>query len=244
MRLLQFPATPTRRGTGRGGGVSSNRCTLVGYLLARRETAVTGALDGTLMIPYIVPGVVVGLGFVVTFDQPPLLLTGSALIIVLILFIRRLPYAVRSIASILRQVKGSIEEAAISLGAPPGRAFLKVTLPLMLPGIVAGALLSFITAINEPSSTLVLYVGRTMTMPVRIHLSVLDGEFGTAAALSTILLPTTGIAVFVVFESRRQRKRVYLKGRACWPRRRPEALSSSSAWRHADKRTNSPNRAL
>ncbi|MEZ5824317.1 MAG: ABC transporter permease subunit [Geminicoccaceae bacterium] len=96
-------------------------------------------------------------------------------------------------------MKGSIEEAAISLGAPPGRAFLHVTLPLMLPGIVAGALMSFITAINELSSTLVLYVGRTMTMPVRIYLSVLDGEFGTAAALSTILLVTSGIAVFLVF---------------------------------------------
>jgi iron(III) transport system permease protein len=173
--------------------------TLIGYLLARRESALTGALDGTLMIPYIVPGVVLGLGFVVAFNQPPLLLTGTALIIILILFIRRLPYAVRSSTSILRQIKGSIEEAAISLGAPPGRAFLRVTLPLMLPGVVAGALLSFITAINELSSTLVLYVGRTMTMPVRIYLSVLDGEFGTAAALSTILLVTTGLAVFVIF---------------------------------------------
>jgi iron(III) transport system permease protein len=173
--------------------------TLVGYLLARRESAVTGALDSTLMIPYIVPGVVLGLGFVVAFNQPPLLLTGTSLIIILILFIRRLPYAVRSSTSILRQIKGSIEEAAISLGAPPGRAFLRVTLPLMLPGVVAGALLSFITAINELSSTLVLYVGRTMTMPVRIYLSVLDGEFGTAAALSTILLVTTGLAVFVIF---------------------------------------------
>jgi iron(III) transport system permease protein len=173
--------------------------TLIGYLLARRESAVTGALDGTLMVPYIVPGVVLGLAFVVTFNQRPLLLTGTALIIVMILFIRRLPYAVRSSASILRQIKGSIEEAAISLGAPPGRAFLRVTLPLMLPGIVAGALLSFITAINELSSTLVLYVGRTMTMPVRIYLSVLDGEFGTAAALSTILLATTGLAVFIIF---------------------------------------------
>jgi iron(III) transport system permease protein len=90
--------------------------------------------------------------------------------------------------------------------APPGRASLKVTLPLMLPGIGAGALLSFIKAINEPSSTLVLYVDRTMTMPVRIHLSVLDGEFGTAAALTTILLATTGIAVFIDFETRTQRK--------------------------------------
>ncbi|MGH6919750.1 MAG: ABC transporter permease, partial [Geminicoccaceae bacterium] len=173
--------------------------TLIGYLLTRRENAVTGALDGTLMIPYIVPGVVLGLGFVVTFNEPPVVLTGTASIIILIIFIRRLPYAVRSSASILRQIKGSIEEAAISLGAPPGRAFLRVTLPLMLPGIVAGALLSFITAINELSSSLVLYVGRTMTMPVRIYLSVLDGEFGTAAALSTILLVTTGLAVFIIF---------------------------------------------
>ena len=85
--------------------------TLVGYLLVRRENALTGALDGTLMIPYVVPGVVLGLGFVVAFNQPPLLLTGTALIIILILFIRRLPYSVRSSAAILRQVKGSIEEA-------------------------------------------------------------------------------------------------------------------------------------
>lgn len=173
--------------------------TPLGYLLTRRETILTGALDSMLMVPYVVPGVVLGLGFVVAFNQPPLLLTGTALIIILILFIRRLPYAVRSSAAILRQVKGSIEEAAISLGTPPGRAFLKVTLPLMLPGIIAGALLSFITAINELSSSLVLYVGRTMTMPVRIYLSVLDGEFGTAAALSTILLVTTGLAVFIIF---------------------------------------------
>ena len=113
----------------------------------------------------------------VTFNVPPLQITGTAAIIVLMLFIRRLPYAVRSSAAILKQIKGGIEEAAISLGAPPWRAFLKVTLPLMLPGVIAGALMSFITAINELSSSLILYVGRTMTMPVRIYLSVLDGQF-------------------------------------------------------------------
>ncbi|MGQ0675179.1 MAG: ABC transporter permease [Rhodospirillales bacterium] len=173
--------------------------TLIGYILARRESPLAGALDGALLVPYIVPGVVLGLAFVVTFNVKPLELTGTATIIVLMLFIRRLPYAVRSSASILKQIRGSIEEAAISLGAAPGRAFLKVTLPLMVPGVVAGALMSFITAINELSSSLILYVGRTMTMPVRIYLSVLDGEFGTAAALSTILLVASGLAVYAVF---------------------------------------------
>jgi len=173
--------------------------TVVGYILARRETLASGMLDNLLLIPYIVPGVVMGLAFVATFNVPPLQITGTATIIVLMLFIRRLPYAVRSSTSILKQIKGSIEEAAISLGASPSRAFLKVTLPLMLPGIVAGALMSFITAINELSSSLILYVGRTMTMPVRIYLSVLDGEFGTASALSSVLLAVTGLAVFIVF---------------------------------------------
>jgi iron(III) transport system permease protein len=173
--------------------------TLVGYILARRETRLAGALDAALIVPYVVPGVVMGLAFAVTFNVPPLELTGTATIIVLMLFIRRLPYAVRSSAAILKQIRASVEEAAISLGASPARAFARVTLPLMLPGVVAGVLMSFITAINELSGTLILYVGRTMTMPVRIYLSVLDGEFGTAAALSTILLVTSGVAVYVVF---------------------------------------------
>ena len=173
--------------------------TLIGYILARRETALAGGLDAALFVPYVVPGVVMGVAFVVTFNVPPLELTGSATIIVLMLFIRRLPYAVRSSASILKQIRASLEEAAVSLGASPARAFARVTLPLMLPGVVAGVLMSFITAINELSSSLILYVGRTMTMPVRIYLSVLDGEFGPAAALSTILLVTSGVAVYAVF---------------------------------------------
>ena len=173
--------------------------TLMGYIVARSESRLAGLLDGALFVPYVVPGVVLGLAFVITFNVKPIEITGTATIIVLMLFIRRLPYAVRSSASILKQIRGNIEEAAVSLGASPGQAFAKVTMPLMLPGIVAGALMSFITAINELSSSLILYVGRTMTMPVRIYLSVLDGEFGTAAALSTILLVASGLAVYVVF---------------------------------------------
>ena len=173
--------------------------TLIGYIVARSQSRLAGLMDGALYIPYIVPGVVLGLAFTITFNVKPIEITGTATIIVLMLFIRRLPYSVRSSATILKQIRGGIEEAAVSLGASPARAFAKVTLPLMLPGIVAGALMSFITTINELSSSLILYVGRTMTMPVRIYLSVLDGEFGTAAALSTILLVASGLAVYAVF---------------------------------------------
>ena len=173
--------------------------TLVGYVLARRPSYLSSALDSVLMVPYVVPGVVLGIAFIVAFNTGPIEMTGTGLIIILVIFIRRLPYAVRSSASILKQISNSVEEAAISLGAAPARAFIKVTLPLMIPGIVAGAMMAFVTAINELSSSIILYVGGTMTMPVRIYLSVLDGEFGPAAALSTILLVLTGVAVYFVF---------------------------------------------
>lgn len=169
--------------------------TLIGYILVRRGGLFAAWLDNVLMIPYIVPGIVMGIGFLAAFNAPPVAITGTGLIIVLVIFIRRLPYAVRSTAAILGQLSRSSEEAAISLGCSPARAFLRVTLWLILPGVFAGALMSFVTAINELSSSLVLYVGTTMTMPVRIYLSVLDGDYGTASALATILLAVTGAAV-------------------------------------------------
>ncbi len=174
--------------------------TLIGYVLVRRPSLATGPLDFLLMIPFVVPGIVLGLGFVVSFNRGPIELVGTGAIIVLVIFIRRLPYSVRSSAAILKQIKGNMEEAAINLGSSPIKAFREVTLPLMLPGIVAGAMMAFVTAINELSASIILYVGGTVTMPVRIYLSVLDGEFGTAAALSTILLVSTGVAVFVVLK--------------------------------------------
>ena len=173
--------------------------TLIGYLLARRPSAGTTLLDGALMVPYIVPGIVMGIAYITRFNGPPLALTGTALIIILVVFIRRLPYAARSVASSLRQVSPRIEEAAISLGAPPLSAFFKTTVPLIAPGILAGALMSLVTAMNELSSSLVLYVGGTATMPVRIYTAVLDGEYGTASALATILLAMTAAAVLVAF---------------------------------------------
>lgn len=173
--------------------------TLVGVLVARRTTLNTSLLDAAFMIPYVMPGIVIGIAYIAVFNTGPLVLTGTATIIILSIFIRRLPYAVRTTASALRQVSPSMEEAAVSLGYSPFQAFLRVTVPMIVPGIIAGGMLSFVTAINELSSSLVLYVGSTMTMPVRIYLLILDGDFGTAAAMASILLVLSGFAVYIAF---------------------------------------------
>ncbi len=183
---------------------------LMSYIIVRRESKWAGFLDSILMVPYVVPGVVMAIGFLLTFNKAPLDLVGTGSIIVLILFIRRLPYGVRATSSVLRQIKPSIEEAAVSLGASPAKAFLTVTVPLMLPGIIAGAMMSFITAINELSSTLLLYTARTTTMPVKVYSAVLDGEFGIAAALSTLLLVSSGLCVYGVLHFSQSKENAFV----------------------------------
>lgn len=172
--------------------------TLLGFVVSRRRNPATGVLDTLLMTPYILPGTVLGIGFIVTFNSPPIVLYGTATIIILAYFIRRLPYSVRSAVSILQQIDPALEEAGVSLGAPPARAFRKIALPLMLPGILSGAILSWITAINELSASILLYVGGTITMPIRIYLSVMDGYFGPGSAMATILLLATGLALLAL----------------------------------------------
>ena len=71
----------------------------------------------------------------------------------------------RSAASILKQIDPVLEGGRTIIGAPPARTFRKVTLPLMLPASL-GAVLSWVTAVNEISASILLYVGRTMTMPI------------------------------------------------------------------------------
>lgn len=169
--------------------------TLLGFVIARRRTLPVRLLDPLLMVPYIVPGTVLGIGYIVAFNRRPLLLAGTATLIVMTYFVRRLPYSVRSAASILKQIDPALEEAGINLGSPPGRTFRTVTLPLMKAGILSGAIMSWVTSMNELSASILLYVGRTMTMPIKVYLSVLDGAFGTASALSTLLLLVTGLAI-------------------------------------------------
>jgi iron(III) transport system permease protein len=170
---------------------------IIGYIISRRDTALTKLLDTGLMIPYVIPGTVLGIGFITAFNQPPIWITGTAAIIVLAYFIRRLPYMVRACASFVYQIDRSVEEASINLGAPPARTFRKIMLPLMAPGIMAGAVLSWVEVINELSATVVLYTGLTSTMPIATYSQVLAGAYGPAAAVASLLILATTLSLVV-----------------------------------------------
>lgn len=168
------------------------------YLIVRKRSKLTSYLDMILMFPYVIPGAVLGICLVVAFNTGPLVLTGTMWILIISYSIRKLPYTMRSTIGILYQIDNSVEEASISLGVPPMKTFFKTTLFLILPGLMSGAVLSFISIINELSSTLILYTGKTSTISVSIFNAVNNDAFGNAAALATILTVST-ILCLVLF---------------------------------------------
>lgn len=172
----------------------------IAYLTKRKKSWLTEIIDTLSMFPYIIPGSVLGITLLLAFNDEPLLLSGTAAIIIISLIIRRLPYTLRSSSAILYQLSPSMEEASISLGASPLKTFFKITAVMMLPGVMSGAIISWITAINELSSSIILFTGATKTMSVAIYTEVIRASYGTAAALSTILTVTTITAMVLFFK--------------------------------------------
>lgn len=170
---------------------------MIAYILVRRKSKLTAALDGIIMIPYVMPGTVLGISLIIAFNKPPVVLTGTWIILVIAYVVRKIPYTIRSSSAILHQLDKSVEEASISLGVPPMKTFFKTTGRLMAPGVVSGAILSWITTINELSSTLVLYFGATATISVTIYSEVFTSNYGTGAALASILTVTTLISLLI-----------------------------------------------
>lgn len=173
--------------------------TMIAYIIARRPSRISTLLDTAVMFSYAVPGIVLGVGLVVTYHNPPLALTGTPLILILAYFIRRLPFSVRASVSSLQQLSKDTEEASINLGAGPGLTFLKITVPLLSVAILSGAILTWSNTIRELSATLVLQSGRTATISVEIFNEVANGNFGTASALGMTLIVLTFLPLIFLF---------------------------------------------
>lgn len=173
---------------------------LIAYLAVRRKSWLTSLIDTIAMFPYIVPGSVLGITLMIAFNKRPFMLAGTAIIMIIALVIRRMAYTLRSSSAILYQISPSMEEAAISLGDSSAASFVKVTARMMIPGVLSGAILSWITLINELSSSVMLYTARTRTMSVAIYNEVIRASYGTAAALATILTATTVISLLIFFK--------------------------------------------
>lgn len=172
----------------------------ISYVVTRKRSAVTSVLDVIVMLPYVIPGSIIGIALLLAFVKGPVILSGTAAIIIIAYVIRRLPYTIRSSAAILQHISPSTEEAAISLGASTAKTFVKVTVPQMMPGVISGAMLSWMTIISELSASVLLYTASTKTVTIAIYTEVVYGNYGNAAALATTLLVLTLGALLLFFK--------------------------------------------
>ncbi|MDO4940755.1 MAG: iron ABC transporter permease [Erysipelotrichaceae bacterium] len=170
---------------------------LISYLVVRRNNTMNRIIDTLSMIPYIIPGSVVGIALVMAFNKKPLVLAGTAIIMIIALVIRRIPYTIRSSTATLQQIPMSIEEAAISLGSSKLKAFFRITVPMMANGILSGAIMSWVTIITELSTAVILYNLNTITLTLATYTYVSRGNYGIAAAYATILTVATIISLIV-----------------------------------------------
>lgn len=165
------------------------------YALARRMVPGAQALASFLVAPLILPSVVIGVAMLQYYAVVGL--RGNLLGLLLAHVVITVPYIVRSALASFAGLDPSLEEAARVLGATGLESFRLVTLPLISPGLVAGALFAFVTSLDNVPVTIFLLRADQTTLPVLIFSSVEMGVDPSVAAVSTLLIVITGLALIL-----------------------------------------------
>ena len=170
---------------------------LIAYLVVRRPNPLNHTIDTLSMMPYIMPGSIIGIALVIAFGKKPLALTGTAAVMIIALVIRRMPYTIRSATATLQSIPISTEEASLSLGAGKLKTFLTVTTPMMANGIMSGAVLSWVAIVTELSSAIILYNNKTITLTMSTYAAISRGNDGLACAFAAILTVLTAVSLIL-----------------------------------------------
>ena len=154
------------------------------------------------VLPFAIPGTVIAINLIITFSEPTALSGGAILVgtfwlLPLAYFIRHIPLVVRSTTAALETYDDRLTDASIDLGASRWRTFRVVMLPSILPGILAGSLLTFVTALGEFVSSILLYVFDNRPISVEILSQLRLYDFGAAAAYSVFLMILIGFATWL-----------------------------------------------
>jgi len=161
---------------------------LVGYLVARGEFAGRRAMEMASMANYALPGTIVGIAYLIAFNDPPIELAGTALIIIACYIFRYSPTGIRTTVALLQQIDKSIEEASLSLGARSFTTFRRITLPLVMPAFFAGLGVVFIRSMTAISATIFLVSIGWSLITVRILENMTELSLGPAAAFSVFVI--------------------------------------------------------
>ena len=170
---------------------------VLGFLVARTRFPGRRALEFTAMMNYALPGTIVGIAYLLAFNDPPLALTGTAFILVVCYVFRYSLAGTRATTAVLAQIDPSLEEASASLGARRDVTFRRIVLPLVRPALLAGMTVLFIRAMTAISATIFLVSLEWSLVTVRILEGITNLELGQASAFSMLVIALVYLAVIV-----------------------------------------------
>ena len=156
--------------------------------MARRRFRLSGALEGLTLLPAMTPEIIMAMGFLTVFTAVGLPFGMLTLVLTHVTFC--VPYIYIVVKGRLAGMDPDLPNAARDLGASPARAFLTVTLPLILPGVLSGTLLAFAMSMDDFVISFFVSGPGTTTLPVKIYSSVRMGVSLQVNALSTLMLAT------------------------------------------------------
>jgi iron(III) transport system permease protein len=165
------------------------------FVTSRRNLPFLKVIDFLAVLPAALPGVFIGVGYLLAFNTPPLLLAGTSWILILALTFWHIPLGYQAAHAQLKQIDRSIEEAAQNLGAPGLRVLWDVYFPLLRPAFTASFITAFIRSVTNLSIVVFLVTPRNLVATYSILAMIGGGFWGAAAALTTALLAITLVGV-------------------------------------------------
>jgi len=191
------------------GLLSASLVTMLGFavswIVLRTRQAGRGFLDQLSMMPLSMPAMVFALGLLWVYVGVPLPIYGTLGILLIAYVTQCLPYGVRATGAALRQLHPELEEAARVSGASWTRTMRRVTLPLIQPSLLAAWLVLFIMAMQEVSSSVLLYTSRTIVLPVAVFDLWQNGNSSDVAALGFLQLAVNFVVVALALQVRQRR---------------------------------------
>lgn len=163
-----------------------------------RQRGLKRWLDPLIMLPLGTSAVTLGLGFLITFNKPPLDVSSFPLLIPLAHSLVALPFVVRTIQPALVSIPASLGESAASLGASPWRVWREVELPIIRRAVMVGVIFSFTLSLGEFGATSFLARPDTPTLPVAIYRFLSQPgamNYGQAMAMATLLMLVCALAI-------------------------------------------------
>jgi len=161
---------------------------VIAFLVVRKKFPGKGLMEVVSLLSFAVPGTVVGIGYILAFNQRPLLLTGTASIIIILFIFRRIPVGIRAGIAELQQIDPYIEEASTDLGADSATTFRKITLPMITPAFFSGLAFSFVKCMTAISAIIFVVSGKWNLITVAILGSVENADLSQAAAFSITII--------------------------------------------------------